>query len=67
MNRTLCGAAAAWMATRAAKGWCKPVVDDGWRRLLAGELDAAFMGLEGCTYMESGPKTQPLWGCPLTP
>ena len=67
MNQTLGGVAAAWMAARGAKGRCKPVVNDRWRRLLASELDAGFMGLEGCTDMGFGGKAQPLWGCPLTP
>ena len=47
MTRALCRVAAAWMATRGAQGWCNSVVNDGWRRLLAGELAVAMMVWSG--------------------
>ena len=64
MNQTPCGVTAAWIARRDAKGWYMPMVGDRWRRL-AGELNAGFMGLEGCTNVGSR-GTGILWWCPLT-
>ena len=64
MNRALCGVAAAWMATRGAKGWCKSVVDDGWRRLLAGELDAGIMAWRGARTWSLGVRSYRYGGAP---